>query len=94
MLTGRFTVKQSGHALLTVKPRSGGQETYLITLREFAAERYTSSADLGIAALRIEGIVWGSPYVELTDKSAIQSSTGFTVAVSGSPILPLHECRC
>lgn len=60
-----INVKQSGHALLTVKPKSGGQETYLITL----------------PALRIEGIVWGSPYVELTDKSAIQSSTGFTVAI-------------
>ncbi|ORY23799.1 hypothetical protein BCR39DRAFT_342377 [Naematelia encephala] len=60
-----INVKQSGHALLTVKPKSGGQETYLITLPK----------------LRIEGIVWGSPYVELTDSSAIQSSTGYTAAI-------------
>lgn len=26
--------------------------------------------------------MWGSPYVELTDTSAIQSSTGYTAAVS------------
>lgn len=58
-------VKQSGHALLTVKPKSGGEEKYLITLPK----------------LRIEGIVWGSPYVELADNSAIQSSTGFTAQI-------------
>ncbi|KAK1926347.1 hypothetical protein DB88DRAFT_481513 [Papiliotrema laurentii] len=60
-----INVKQSGHALLTVKPKSGGEEKYLITLPK----------------LRIEGIVWGSPYVELTENSAIQSSTGFTAAI-------------
>lgn len=34
------------------------------------------------AKLRIEGIIWGSPYIELVETSAIQSSTGFTVQVS------------
>jgi hypothetical protein len=31
--------------------------------------------------LRIEGIVWGSPYIELTDTNAIQSSTGLTAQI-------------
>jgi hypothetical protein len=34
------------------------------------------------AKLRIEGIIWGSPYIELVETSAIQSSTGYTVQVS------------
>jgi len=58
-------VKQSGHAVLTVKLKTGGEEKYLITLPK----------------LRIEGIIWGSPYVELADTSAIQSSTGYTAAI-------------
>ncbi|KAK4686472.1 hypothetical protein P7C73_g3653, partial [Tremellales sp. Uapishka_1] len=58
-------VKQSGHALLKIKLQGGGEESFLITLPK----------------LRIEGIVWGSPYVELTDTSAIQSSTGFTAVI-------------
>ncbi|ORX36095.1 hypothetical protein BD324DRAFT_630144 [Kockovaella imperatae] len=59
-------VKQSGHAILTVKPKNGDrEEKYLITLPK----------------LRIEGVIWGSPYVELADSSAIQSSTGFTAAI-------------
>ncbi|RXK39841.1 oxysterol binding protein [Tremella mesenterica] len=59
-------VKQSGHAILTVKPKSGEPaEKYLITLPK----------------LRIEGIVWGSPYIELTDTNAIQSNTGFTAVI-------------
>jgi len=39
------------------------------------------SSSLTAAKLRIEGIVWGSPYVELTDNSAIQSSAGYTAAI-------------
>lgn len=27
--------------------------------------------------LRIDGLIWGSPYIELTETSAIQASTGF-----------------
>ncbi|KAL7420715.1 Oxysterol-binding protein 4 [Cryptotrichosporon argae] len=60
-----INVKQSGHALLRVKPKAGGEETYLITLPK----------------LRIEGIVWGSPYIELVESSAIQSSTGYTSVI-------------
>ncbi|WWC67438.1 uncharacterized protein I206_101346 [Kwoniella pini CBS 10737] len=59
-------VKQSGHAVLTVQPKNGQkEEKYLITLPK----------------LRIEGIVWGSPYIELTDTNAIQSSTGLTAQI-------------
>jgi hypothetical protein len=74
------TVKQSGHALLTVKPKSGGEEKYLITLRT-SPHHKPLAVRLYPAKLRIEGIVWGSPYVELTENSAIQSSTGFTAAI-------------
>jgi len=59
-------VKQSGHAVLTVQPQNGGAvEKYLITLPK----------------LRIDGIIWGSPYIELTDSNAIQSSTGFSAVI-------------
>jgi len=62
-----INVKQSGHALLTVKPKSdkGKTETYLITLPK----------------LSIQGVIWGTPYVELVDSSAIQSSHGYTAAI-------------
>jgi hypothetical protein len=33
------------------------------------------------AKLSIQGIIWGSPYVELVDTSAIQSSAGITAAI-------------
>lgn len=57
-----INVKQSGHAILTVKPKAGGaEEKYLITLPK----------------LRIEGIIWGSPYIELTETSLISGSTGY-----------------
>ncbi|WVQ83762.1 hypothetical protein IAT38_005906 [Cryptococcus sp. DSM 104549] len=58
-----INVKQSGHAVLTVTPKNGQpEEKYLITLPK----------------LRIEGIIWGSPYIELIETNAIQSSTGLT----------------
>ncbi|OCF59364.1 oxysterol binding protein [Kwoniella mangroviensis CBS 10435] len=61
-----INVKQSGHAVLTVQPKNGQkEEKYLITLPK----------------LRIEGIIWGSPYIELTDTNAIQSSTGLTAQI-------------
>ncbi|OWZ68589.1 hypothetical protein AYX14_00792 [Cryptococcus neoformans] len=61
-----INVKQSGHAILTVKPKNGHpEEKYLITLPK----------------LRIEGIIWGSPYIELTETNAIQSSTGYTTQI-------------
>jgi hypothetical protein len=58
-------VRQNGHATLTVKLASGESEQYLITLPR----------------LRIDGLVTGSPYIELTDTSNIQSSTGFLATI-------------
>lgn len=54
-------MKQVGHATLTVSLPDGTKEHYLITLPR----------------LRIEGLWYGSPYIELTDTSYIQSSTGW-----------------
>jgi hypothetical protein len=34
------------------------------------------------AKLRIDGIIWGSPYIEVIDSNAIQASTGFSALVS------------
>jgi len=58
---GSIIVKQIGHAVLTVSLPSGGKEEFLITLPK----------------LRIDGLWYGSPYIELTDTSYIQSSTGW-----------------
>ncbi|KAI0277804.1 Oxysterol-binding protein [Russula aff. rugulosa BPL654] len=58
---GNVIVKQVGHATLTVSLPDGTKEHYLITLPR----------------LRIEGLWYGSPYIELTDTSYIQSSTGW-----------------
>lgn len=33
------------------------------------------------AKLRIDGIIWGSPYIELTESNAIQSSTGYSALI-------------
>jgi len=54
-------VKQVGHATLTVTLPDGQKEQYLITLPR----------------LRIEGLWYGSPYIELAETSYIQSSTGW-----------------
>jgi hypothetical protein len=54
-------VKQVGHATLTVSLPDGTKEDYLITLPR----------------LRIEGLWYGSPYIELTEASYIQSSSGW-----------------
>lgn len=59
--TGSIIVKQVGHAILTLKLPSGVDEEYLITLPR----------------LRIDGLWYGSPYIELTESSYIQSSTGW-----------------
>lgn len=81
-------VKQSGHAILTVQPKQGGaEEKYLITLRESPLRIKTCSlseihqTDPESAKLRIDGIIWGSPYIELTDSNAIQSSTGYSATI-------------
>jgi hypothetical protein len=48
---------------------------------------------LTLARLRIDGIIWGSPYIELTDSNAIQSSTGYSAVVSASVLIP-QQPRC
>jgi hypothetical protein len=58
---GNIIVKQVGHATLTVSLPDGTKEDFLITLPR----------------LRIEGLWYGSPYIELTDTSYIQSSSGW-----------------
>ncbi|CCM04138.1 uncharacterized protein FIBRA_06300 [Fibroporia radiculosa] len=58
---GSIIVKQIGHAVLTVDLPEGGKEEFLITLPR----------------LRIDGLWYGSPYVELSETSYIQSSTGW-----------------
>lgn len=58
---GSIIVKQIGHAILTVDLPSGEKEEFLITLPR----------------LRIDGLWYGSPYIELTESSYIQSSSGW-----------------
>ena len=58
---GNIIVKQVGHATLTVSLPDGKKEDYLITLPR----------------LRIEGLWYGSPYIELAETSYIQSSSGW-----------------
>jgi hypothetical protein len=58
---GNIIVKQVGHATLTITLPDGQKETYLITLPRLA----------------IEGLWYGSPYIELSDSSYIQSSSGW-----------------
>ncbi|KAJ9107145.1 hypothetical protein QFC19_002805 [Naganishia cerealis] len=62
---GSINVKQNGHAILTVDVPGGKKETFLITLPK----------------LQIQGLVWGSPYIELTDSTAIVSDTGFVANI-------------
>ncbi|CAE6407384.1 unnamed protein product [Rhizoctonia solani] len=63
--SGAIIVRQVGHATLTLKLPSGATEKYLITLPK----------------LRIDGIWYGSPYIELTDTSYIASSTGYVSTI-------------
>lgn len=62
---GCRAVKQVGHAMLTLSLPGGAQEQYLITLPK----------------LRIDGILYGSPYIELMESSYIQSSTGWLATI-------------
>lgn len=55
--SGSIIVKQIGHAILTITPPSGEKTEYLITLPR----------------LRIDGLWYGSPYIELTETSYIVS---------------------
>lgn len=64
-----INIKQIGHAVLTVPSKSSGEsDTYLITL----------------PSLHIEGLIFGSPFIELDGSSYITSSTGFTAKVDYS----------
>ena len=60
-LGGNIIVKQVGHATLTITLPDGQKEEHLITLPR----------------LRIEGLWFGSPYIELAETSYIQSSSGW-----------------
>jgi len=66
--SGAIIVKQIGHAILTVDLGQGKKEEVLITLPK----------------LRIDGLWYGSPYIELWDKTNIQSSSGWSSVVSSS----------
>ncbi|ESK91627.1 oxysterol binding protein [Moniliophthora roreri MCA 2997] len=57
--SGSIIVKQIGHAILTVKLPSGDVAEYLLTLPR----------------LRIDGLWYGSPYIELTETSYIISNS-------------------
>jgi len=59
-------VKQVGHAIIRVATKEGTQESYLITLPK----------------LRIDGLFFGSPYIELVEQSFIQASTGYHAAIT------------
>lgn len=61
-------VKQIGHAVLRVPLKNGETETYLITL----------------PGLHIEGLIFGTPFVELDGSSYITSSSGFTSKIDYS----------
>ncbi|KAH8889481.1 Oxysterol-binding protein [Thozetella sp. PMI_491] len=64
-----INIKQIGHAILTVPaPDSAEPDKYLITL----------------PALHIEGLIFGSPFIELEGASYIVSSTGFTSKIDYS----------
>ncbi|SGZ04864.1 BQ5605_C032g11094 [Microbotryum silenes-dioicae] len=60
-----ISVRQVGHGIVRIKLADGNVEQYLITLPK----------------LKIEGILLGSPYVELYDSSLIQSSTGYQTSL-------------
>ncbi|KAG7087618.1 Oxysterol binding protein [Marasmius oreades] len=59
--SGSIIVKQIGHAILTVELPSGGTAKYLVTLPK----------------LRIDGVWYGSPYIELSETSYIISQSHF-----------------
>ncbi|KAG8935848.1 Oxysterol binding protein [Tulasnella sp. 419] len=63
--SGAIIVRQVGHAILGVKLPDQTVEKYLITLPR----------------LRIDGIFYGSPYIELTDSSYIASSAGWVANI-------------
>ena len=69
--SGAIIVKQIGHSILTIDLGEGKKEEVLITLPK----------------LRIDGLWYGSPYIELWDKTNIQSSSGWSSVVSNFDIV-------
>lgn len=63
-----INIKQIGHAILTVPTPSGEKETFLISL----------------PSLHVEGLIFGSPFIELDGASYITSSSGYTAKVDYS----------
>ncbi|GAA5822874.1 hypothetical protein JCM10212_002915 [Sporobolomyces blumeae] len=63
-----LSIRQVGHAILRVKLSDGSIESYLITLPK----------------LKIEGLWFGSPYVELDGNSYIQASHGCVTTIKYS----------
>jgi len=64
-----INIKQIGHAVLTVPVKGAAEpDTFLITL----------------PSLHIEGLIFGSPFIELEGASYITSSTGFTAKIDYS----------
>lgn len=68
--TKTINIKQIGHAVLTVPSPNPGEpaDKYLITL----------------PALHIEGLYFGSPFIELEGATYITSSTGYTAKIDYS----------
>ncbi|KAI3401740.1 hypothetical protein diail_9404 [Diaporthe ilicicola] len=65
-----INIKQIGHAILTVPipDKQGEKETFLISL----------------PSLHVEGLIFGSPFIELDGASYISSSSGYTAKIDYS----------
>ena len=63
--SGAIVVKQIGHGIIRLRLPSGTEETYLVTLPK----------------LQVAGLFYGAPYVELSEKSYIQASTGYQATI-------------
>lgn len=63
-----ISVLQVGHAFMRLKRTEGEDEVYLITL----------------PTLHIDGLWYGSPYIELADTTYIHSSTGYLATINYS----------
>lgn len=65
-----INIKQIGHAILTVPipDKQGEKETFLISL----------------PSLHVEGLIFGSPFIELDGASYITSSSGYTAKIDYS----------
>ncbi|KAK7744943.1 Oxysterol-binding protein 4 [Cytospora paraplurivora] len=63
-----INIKQIGHATLTVPTPDGGKDIFVISLPN----------------LHVEGLIFGSPFMELDGASYISSSTGYTAKIDYS----------